>query len=82
MPIMPVASGSRPATPPPPMTVMAQGESIRRAKARNSSCARLRTTPPPQMSIGFSDWAIISTRVFTSSRSASGIFRLLVQARR
>ena len=82
MPIMPVAKGSRPAIPPAPIRVMATGASIRRANSRNSSWDRLRTTPPPQMSMGFLDWAIISTSLFTSSWLGSGIFRLLVRARR
>ena len=60
------------------ITVMATGASIRRTNCRNSSWARLRTTPPPQISMGFLDSAIISTSFSTSSRSASGIFRLLV----
>ena len=78
IPIMPVVITSRPETPPPPITVMATGASMRRTNCRNSSWARLRTTPPPQISMGFSDTAIISTSFSTSPRSASGIFRLLV----
>ena len=55
MPIMPVESGSSPGMEPPPIRVMATGASSFLAKARNSSCALLRVTPPPQISMGFFD---------------------------
>ena len=67
MPIMPVVSLLRPRKPPAPITVMATGASIRLAKASNSLCARLRTTPPPQMSSGFFELLIISTSLSMSS---------------
>ena len=55
MPIMPVTRGSVPDSAPAPMTVSATGASTRWAKAEKISCARERTTPPPQMMKGFSD---------------------------
>ena len=82
MPIMPVESGSSPGMEPPPIRVMATGASSFLAKARNSSCALLLVTPPPQMSMGFFDWAIISTRMSTSSLSGSNSRRLDECARR
>ena len=68
MPIIPVVSGSRPLNPPPPITVMATGASMRFAKRLSSPLALLRTTPPPQMIIGrFEE----STSLATSSTAPS-----------
>ena len=81
MPIMPVVRGWAPGKPPPPMTVMATGASSFSANSRNCLSARPRTTPPPQMSRGRSDWAIISTSLSTSLWSGSGAFRPWLAAR-
>ena len=79
IPIMPVVSGLRPRKPPAPMTVMATGESMRFASASNSWCARARTTPPPQMSSGFFDAAIISTNLSMSRWSGSGALKFWLE---
>ena len=53
----------------------ATGASSFSANARNCWSALPRTTPPPQMSRGRSDWAIMSTSLSMSPRSGSGAFR-------
>ena len=75
IPTMPVVRGCAPGKPPPPMTVMATGQSSFSANSRNCRSARPRTTPPPHMSSGRWDWAIISTSLSISPRSGSGGLR-------
>ena len=53
-----------------PMTVMATGQSSFSANSRNCRSARPRTTPPPHMSSGRWDWAIISTSLSISPGQA------------